>query len=117
MRWRINGADRETGEPRELWVEAQTDQQARDQASKLGIMVSSVLSDPPVVFKAPDEVRIIRSQVRQLRVSDFRIACGVALGHFIFIGICVLIALLLFALGVFGAVEAAKGLSLIHNPI
>lgn len=115
MRWRINGADQDTGDKREFWVDAPSEHDAREIASQYGIMVSSILRDPPVVVNTPDTIKLDKAQFKKLRVSEMTIAGGVVIGLFVFIGICVLIGILLVTLGVFGAASFAEGVGLIHN--
>lgn len=93
MRWRINGADRGNGQGREFWIEATSEDEARQAAAELGVVVSSVLKDPPAVVSVPREVVLNSRQFKALRVTEMRIASGVCLALIMWTILCVLVTL------------------------
>lgn len=88
MKWKIDGVDRDTGEPRQVWVDAQTREQANMQAGDLGIVVAKAVEDNGVqrvqVHAQRDHplmVQLTSQQVRMLRRNtQMDIAVGVFLG-------------------------------------
>ncbi len=95
-RWKITGANRETGETHCIWIEAARQSDAQAVANSLGILVSSVVDDPAetrVVAELPNrpiEVVLKHGQINKLNVSSGRIAVGVFLGLLLWAGVCFL---------------------------
>lgn len=84
MRWRINGADKDSGAVREIWIEALSHEEAIEVAADMQILVSSALKDPPVSISQSINVKLDRRQAKKLGVTEMRIASGVFVGISVF---------------------------------
>jgi hypothetical protein len=101
-RWRVEGANRETGQAEVAFVGAQTEQEVREWASAGGLLVSSVTDAGPTAEKVPTKpaaaapptatvVALDRQSLHSIIVS---VAFGIILSH-------ILTAFLVFALIMF----------------
>lgn len=90
MRWKIIGVDKNSGVSREIWLDANSQDEAFSNASDLGIMVSSAFQDSPISISTPSSMKIDKGQLKKIKVTEMRIASGVFIGmsfFFIFWGL------------------------------
>ena len=112
MRWKVNGVDRETGDERQIWLDAVSSEDATLLAGNRNMVVASAVEDMPV-FKVvsqmaagPIEIVLTNRQLKTLKVTEMKIASGVFLG-LLFWSIFAFLVMLLFwgvvAAGIAGA--------------
>jgi len=116
MRWKVSGADRETGEERTIWLEAASSEGATLLAGSHNMMVANAVEDTPVfnvVSQMPAgriQVELSNKQLKRLRVTYGDIATGVFVGLLLWSIFTTLMVALFWAVVIAGIFGAASGM-------
>jgi len=110
MRWKIEGADRESGESRVVWLESLSRESALEQALSLNILVSNVEHEfimpvhPPIEFPSSIQVSLPKQQLNYMRITPWIIGKGIFYGLLLW---AVAGALVVFLFWIFAAAAVA----------
>lgn len=115
IKWKVDGLDRDTAEPRTIWVESASRESAIDLAGNHNMVVSGASQDQPV-FKVVSQlpsgtmtVELTKRQLKSMMVTQWDIGVGVFVGLLLWSIACALIVVLLWGLVVAAIISAAGG--------